>query len=93
MALLTLDSQVQAFLQQSHGSVIDGVQDLSGTLHDVLDPSTAQPIAKVHFAYARTKPSEMGAGAVSGPLTAKKFCSISPPWSDNTPKLWPSWSP
>ena len=54
MALLTLDSQVQAFLQQSHGSVIDGVQDLSGTLHDVLDPSTAQPIAKVHFADART---------------------------------------
>lgn len=50
MALLPLDPQAQAFLQQSHGSFIEGASVLAGQSHEVLDPSTGQAIARVHFA-------------------------------------------
>ena len=50
MELFPPGQEVQSFVQQPHGSFIEGASVLAGEPHQVLDPSTGQAIAQVHFA-------------------------------------------
>lgn len=55
MAVLTLHSEVQDFLAQTHASFIDGkTVAQSGAAHSVVDPATGAAIAQVLFADADT---------------------------------------